>query len=121
MKHVIRLTESDLHRIVKESVQRIINEADPGIEKYEFGRDYMKNKENGTLWIDKVKDTLQQFGLNYYGGDSGKIYAVASSNVDTNNLNFDEICDALSICSGGIRKYEVSRGGTGLFIFRNTL
>ena len=26
MKHVIRLTESDLHRIVKESVQRILKE-----------------------------------------------------------------------------------------------
>lgn len=38
MKQVIRLTESDLHRLVKESVQRIIREmagdgatADPGI------------------------------------------------------------------------------------------
>ena len=29
MKQVIRLTESDLHKIVKESVQKILNEADP--------------------------------------------------------------------------------------------
>ena len=28
MKQVIRLTESDLHRIVKESVQRILKEQD---------------------------------------------------------------------------------------------
>lgn len=28
-KQIIRLTEGDLHRIVKESVQRILNEADP--------------------------------------------------------------------------------------------
>ena len=30
MKKVIRLTESDLHRIVKESVNRILNESDGG-------------------------------------------------------------------------------------------
>ena len=30
MKQMIRLTESDLHRIVKESVERILNEVDEG-------------------------------------------------------------------------------------------
>ena len=28
MKKIVRLTESDLHRIIKESVNRIINESD---------------------------------------------------------------------------------------------
>ena len=43
-KQVIRLTESDLHRIVRQSVNRIINENDnperPGLETWGLGSTY---------------------------------------------------------------------------------
>lgn len=38
-KKLIRLTEQDLHRIVKESVNRILNEARRGDDEYVKGPD----------------------------------------------------------------------------------
>lgn len=58
MKKVIRLTESDLHRIVKESVNKILNEtmgAEPGVQDDQF-----------TLAMDKLYTLLKD----EVGGDS---------------------------------------------------
>ena len=43
MKKIIRLTESDIHRIVKESVNRMLRE-----EEDDFESPYKKFKGNGT-------------------------------------------------------------------------
>ena len=58
MKKVIRLTESDLHKIVKESVNKILNEtmgAEPGVQDDQF-----------TLAMDKLYTLLKD----EVGGDS---------------------------------------------------
>ena len=45
MKKVIRLTEGDLHRIVKESVNRILNEMSPEVYlNYQKGRTNQANQ-----------------------------------------------------------------------------
>ena len=48
MKQIIRLTENDLHRIVKASVNRILREE----EKWESPLERVRNKRNN---FDKVK------------------------------------------------------------------
>jgi hypothetical protein len=58
MKKIIRLTENDLHRIVKESVNKILNEtmgAEPGVQNDSF-----------TLAMDKLYTLLKD----EVGGDS---------------------------------------------------
>lgn len=80
MKTIIRLTESDLHRLVKESVRRIIMEQDPyqgqnNNIKYtgENGKDYTRyynlmrrSRQNGgadKLWVEYLakKDTFMGY------------------------------------------------------------
>ena len=61
MKRITRLTESDLHRIVKESVKRILNEGrgrfgnlvDMATEK--FNELYVAHKNEVDMHINKVK------------------------------------------------------------------
>jgi hypothetical protein len=57
MKKIIRLTESDLHRIVKESVNKILKEAnwsnaltDPGNQPDDDDCSYRQT------WLDKTKE-----------------------------------------------------------------
>jgi hypothetical protein len=52
-KKLIRLTESDLHRIVKESVNRILREASYNINSPEYKQMY----DNGNRWPDEMDDT----------------------------------------------------------------
>lgn len=49
MKKLVRLTESDLHRIVKESVTRILKEAADHKITYN-GQDYTLNADNQSSW-----------------------------------------------------------------------
>ena len=49
MKKLIRLTEQDLHRIVKESVTRILKEAADHKITYN-GQDYTLNADNQSSW-----------------------------------------------------------------------
>ena len=67
-KKLIRLTESDLHRIVKESLGKILNE---GIED-----DMLKhNVQNAIYALSVVASRLEQESNNYvYGGDSNMIH-----------------------------------------------
>ena len=49
MKKIIRLTESDLHRLVKESTKRILNEmlyGDEELGKTPFDMGFAQNKDN---------------------------------------------------------------------------
>ncbi len=52
-KKLIKLTESDLHRIVKESVNRILREASYDINSPEYKQMY----DNGNRWPDEMDDT----------------------------------------------------------------
>ena len=49
MKRLIRLTEQDLHRIVKESITRILKEAADHKITYN-GQDYTLNADNQSSW-----------------------------------------------------------------------
>lgn len=71
MKKIIRLTESDLHKIVKGSVKKIIKEKFNG-DRFEY--DHLSDEGNGGA---------EEYGvniadlLNGLGGDSDSIMAVA--------------------------------------------
>ena len=67
-KKLIRLTEGDLHKIVKESVDKIIKE---GIED-----DMLKhNAQNAIIALSVVASRLEQESNNHvYGGDSNMIH-----------------------------------------------
>ena len=100
-KQVIRLTEEDLHEIIKESVNRVLNEGfgsnlalagmlslgspmnanaeapSAKIYAYEVGRDLLKNSRNG---IDN--NDIQTFLYNI------KEYIDFSSKISTENIKF---------------------------------
>ena len=69
MKNRIRLTEQDLHRIVKESVNRIlVKETDTNQEEYyEMKRSEMINKI--TAYFKQIETMLDQF-RNEFGDES---------------------------------------------------
>ena len=69
MKNRIRLTEQDLHRIVKESVNRIlVKEIDTNQEEYyEMKRSEMINKI--TAYFKQIETMLDQF-RNEFGDES---------------------------------------------------
>ena len=46
VKQIIRLTESDLHRLVKESVQKVLQEMKPGDFKNSFSPYFHLNKRS---------------------------------------------------------------------------
>ena len=62
MRKVIRLTESDLHRIIKESVRRIIKEGIP--DPSDFLRDEPGNKS-----VDRFGNEIE------YDEDGNELYA----------------------------------------------
>lgn len=58
MKKIIKLTESDLHRIVKESVQRILEVGVPDPSDflmYEPGNQLPDEFDDEETWLDKSK------------------------------------------------------------------
>ena len=84
MKQVIRLTEGDLHKIVKESIQRILNEynedqykvldkLDMGIRRAGAEAQY-GNQDNAARMLEDILDTIRM--------NEGQI----SSIVDTQSL-----------------------------------
>ena len=60
MKQIIRLTESDLHRIVKESVRRILNE---------YGEGEGSQEKLGTLYMTAMNGVRS-----IYGKDKDRMY-----------------------------------------------
>ena len=63
MKKLIRLTEQDLHRIVKESVTRILKEAADHKITYN-GQDYTLNADNQSSWY-KLGDIRKDMAKPY--------------------------------------------------------
>jgi hypothetical protein len=64
MKKIVRLTESDLHKIVKESVNRIINEAGDGF--YHYSQNYrgvdIPLDMNLEIWGPKIDICIDEKG-----------------------------------------------------------
>jgi hypothetical protein len=88
MKKIIRLTESDLHRIVKESVRRILREG--GTHEIEYGcgytfvktagdGDYVYDNYGEDMWREYVKWCIETnffpvlFGYGYGSYEDGDI------------------------------------------------
>lgn len=74
MKRTIRLTESDLHKIIEESVSRIINEGDNGWGA--FNRDANDFVRTNQKLIQDIVTTAQQC-LSNQGGD-GNLFWLCS-------------------------------------------
>ena len=59
MERLVRLTESDLHRIIRESVNRVLNEyGDASHTRYQKGRVFGRQAANGNF------DDRERFDLN---------------------------------------------------------
>ena len=74
MNKLIRLTESDLHRIVKESVQRILKETRLDYDEDNFSGRYSRNADNTIPYQGK----LFAFDVD----DRGKIYKYGQQPID---------------------------------------
>ena len=75
-KKLIRLTESDLHRIVEESVNRILKEHTLSPE--EIG-DVFNCDESDIIWVDYDEKTSHKMGQDfYYCKDDGKYYTISN-------------------------------------------
>lgn len=74
MNKLIRLTESDLHRIVKESVQRILKETRLDYDEDNFSGRYSRNADNTIPYQGK----LYAFDVD----DRGKIYKYGQQPID---------------------------------------
>ncbi len=57
MKQIIKLTESDLHKIIKESVNKILKEANWSNALYDPGDGYHDDDDDDyeETWLDKAK------------------------------------------------------------------
>ena len=75
-KNIIRLTESDLHRIVKESVERILNEVKLGLPNDPSQRDkvYQSMRKNGLA--GEMDDNGQFETPSLHGDDPKAWYAL---------------------------------------------
>ena len=73
-KKLIRLTESDLHRIVKESVQRILKETRLDYDEDNFSGRYSRNADNTTPYQGKL--------FAFEVDDRGKIYKYGQQPID---------------------------------------
>ena len=76
MKQVIRLTESDLHRVVKESVQKILREMSGIYDEWYGEEDYdgnvgqeglIRSYDIGTVYDSNVEQEAKEMGFNNIG------------------------------------------------------
>ena len=74
MNKLIRLTESDLHRIVKESVQRILKETRLDYDEDNFSGRYSRNADNTIPYQGKL--------FAFEVDDRGKIYKYGQQPID---------------------------------------
>lgn len=75
MKKVIRLTENDLHRIVKESVSKILKEtmgADPGVQNDSFtiAMDKLYTLLKDEVGGDSMRDTIASWFWQDWNGET---------------------------------------------------
>ena len=62
-KKLIRLTESDLHRIVKESVNRVLREMEEPYDEYYEDRGDFGYGKRGDKWYKKNKKTGEEVDM----------------------------------------------------------
>ena len=105
-KQLIRLTESDLHRIIKESVYRILNEdnehirrmmSDPTYALQNSDNDLNSFHKNQELTKPSVDDEDNEQWFNSQDNDLEKddqrLYKWASENYKNNNIYFKGLKD----------------------------
>lgn len=125
MKRRIRLTESDLHRIVRESVERVINEAysDSQYAHLAGQASGALNSFGGRLrgifdpkWKNRKKRQMQKFA-NQATGDNLYSYSKSSTNGGENNLGRSSLTlpnHDITYSKGGTADYiSNSFNGTG--------
>lgn len=100
---VIRLTKSDLHRIVKESVNRILNEQ-RCIETYYHGGNLKDDLYyNGVLWL-----TPQDYYAKEYAKDS-KEPTIWEVKIDETKIKAASIFDIEEIVGEGFDPYDPTK------------
>ena len=85
MKRQIRLTESDLHRIVKESVNRIIKEDAHKASMEEIDRNLVNKAISAFVQFYGEKPTLQDYNIN----DDGRVHLTLRSKHCFQAMYFD--------------------------------
>ena len=109
MKKIIRLTEGDLHRIVKESVNRILKESD-----YRGLSDGHYDMQEGSTIEDLVKEIENDYNTaskpfysrgSYQGGRQGQIdsYLPSMTKAIVNDFSKDDYLKALKMFGLNIR------------------
>ena len=102
-KQIVRLTESDLHRIIKESVNNILKETyfndeyedeyeeylrqnpDAALKHYELTNQYKKNHEINDMWNQhELENGKGLLGTNMYGNRHDMVKAIDGH---INNVN----------------------------------
>ena len=93
-KKLIRLTESDLHRIVKESVNKILNEIDwiddyklRGVDSTPYTGEFMRDTRNAAHGY--VNNSANMPNPNYDDAGEGDYYA--APNRDSEQMYMDNI------------------------------
>ena len=85
MKKKIRLTESDLHKIVKESVNKIIKEGAHKASMEEIDRDLVNKAIGAFVQFYGEKPTLQDYNIN----DDGRVHLTLRSKHCFQAMYFD--------------------------------
>lgn len=94
MKKIIRLTESDLHRIIKESVKRILREEDFG----SIGGDMGGSDMGGDIGGSMIEDDIDEEGE----GDVGDFTYDAPAFIDKKTARRNNLCNFGEIGKGAV-------------------
>lgn len=92
MKKLVRLTEGDLHRIVKESVRKVLAEADPRSWAAVASRYDQTDPQKAAYARQRAAQQWNnQYGVNTNGTNNvygDEVYNTQGSNMSVNNGNF---------------------------------
>ena len=91
MKRIIRLTESDLHRIIKESVKRILREED-------FGSMVGGSDMGGDIGSSMIEDDIDEEGE----GGVGDFTYDAPAFIDKKTARRNNLCNFGEIGKGAV-------------------
>ena len=94
MKKIIRLTEGDLHRMVRESVKRVLNESNRYETYYRGYNSKYGSQKTHLLWLSD--------DIGYARGYGNRVEEVI---VDDNKLNLACLEDMYNILGGGFDYY----------------
>ena len=108
MKKIIRLTESDLHRIVKRSTNRILREMEYGYDEIpsfvirsisvngsdvsdEFFNEFGDKFENKYDFSSNLNEFLERYGIRAYDVDTAREFGESGDGVFINTNSRDRV------------------------------